>query len=107
MNKKRTTLVSALGSQIGNQLADGSAGANIGTVLSLPAAQRVIVEQAYTDSLRSMWILYVCVGAVGLAMSTLITQQHLSQKHEMTQVGLDASKGSSGASREGAEKEAV
>jgi len=89
MQKKLAALQSALGPQLAAALGGGSAGANTGIVASLPPAQKAVATAAYTDALRTMWILYVCVGAFGLAASLLIGKQTLSKTHEVTKTGLD------------------
>jgi hypothetical protein len=57
MIKKFPTLLAALGPQLATQLSGGSAGANVGLVASLPAAQKEVVRQAFYESLRIMWIM--------------------------------------------------
>jgi len=89
MQKHRAALQAALGPRVADALGGGSAGANTAIVASLPPAQRAVATQAYTDSLRTMWILYVCVGAFGLAASAAIGKQTLSKTHEVTRTGLE------------------
>ena len=92
MKKRQATLAQALGPQIANELGGGSAGANTAVVASLPTAQRNVATDAYTESLRTMWIFYVCIAAVGLLISFTIGKQTLSKKHEVTRTGLDEQK---------------
>ena len=88
MAKRESTLSAALGPQIGSELGGGSAGANTAIVKVLPEAQRVVADQAYTASLREMWIFYVAISAVGLVISLAIGRQTLSKQHEVTKTGL-------------------
>lgn len=88
MQKKRVLLVSALPARIAEQLSGGSAGANTAVVASLPPAQRMVATMAYTDSLRMMWIFYVCIAAAGLAASLFIGKYTLDKKHEVHKTGL-------------------
>ena len=88
MAKRESTLIAALGPQIGSELGGGSAGANTAIVAGLPPLQRVAATQAYTASLREMWIFYVAISAVGLVVSLAIGRQTLSTKHEVTKTGL-------------------
>jgi hypothetical protein len=90
MAAQRSLLVSRLGPQAGNLIADGSAGANIGIFDSLTAGQKLVAQRAYLAALRDMWILYVSVAAVGTAAGFLISKQTLSQHQEEAKVGLDA-----------------
>ncbi|KAL4962823.1 MDR family MFS transporter [Aspergillus stella-maris] len=46
--------------------------ANVDLVASLPMAQRDEVRAAYVNSLRTMWILYTCVAAVGVGASCFL-----------------------------------
>lgn len=89
MQNRLPALQSALGPQVAQALGGGSAGANTAIVASLPPAQKAVATQAYTDSLRTMWILYVCVSAFGLLASAAIGRQTLSKTHEVTRTGLE------------------
>lgn len=90
MAKRQHTLLSALPPSVASQLGGGSAGANTALVGHLPPSQRGIATEAYTQSLRTMWIFYTCVAVVGLAASFAIGKQTLSKTHEVTKTGLDA-----------------
>jgi Major Facilitator Superfamily len=57
MVKKYQTLVDALGSQTADLLNGGNAGASIGIVNALPYAQQVVARKAFSESLRTMWIM--------------------------------------------------
>jgi hypothetical protein len=61
MEQKYQSLVAALGAPTANLLSGGSAGANVGVLNSLPQAERRIAQQAFFESLRTMWIL---VGSI-------------------------------------------
>ncbi len=89
MRDKLRSLQTSLGPEVADALGGGSAGANTATVARLPMAQRAVATQAYTGSLRTMWILYVVVSAFGLAVSLAIGKQVLSSQHEVTKTGLD------------------
>ena len=92
MKKRQSILAQALGSKIANELGGGSAGANTAVVASLPPAQRAVATDAYTQSLRAMWIFYCAIGFVGLLVSLAIGRQILSKQHEVTRTGLDEQK---------------
>ncbi|KAI4121909.1 MAG: hypothetical protein LQ338_006094 [Usnochroma carphineum] len=88
MSKRKDTLAAALPPNIAALLGGGSAGAATEVVQRLPPAQKRVVDQVYTDSLRTLWIFYTAVAAVGLAASLLISRQTLSKTHEVQKQGL-------------------
>ncbi|KAI9647983.1 hypothetical protein NHQ30_002606 [Ciborinia camelliae] len=88
MQKRSADLTKALGSNVASQLSGGSAGASVGIVQALPAAGREVARNAYWESLRIMWIIYVVFAALGLVISFAIGKHVLSKEHETTKVGL-------------------
>ncbi|PVI03722.1 multidrug resistance protein fnx1 [Periconia macrospinosa] len=90
MVSKQPMLVNALGAQTAAQFGGGSAGANVGLIQRLPDKEKAIARQAFSDSLSTMWIMYVCFSACGLVVSTFITKNVLSKQHEETTTGLEA-----------------
>ena len=88
MQKKTSMLVSSLGPETGNAITGGNAGSSTRIVKALPLAQRLIAERAYTDSLRTIWIFYVAIAALGVAVSLLIGKRTLSKTHEAHKTGL-------------------
>ncbi|KAF7852940.1 hypothetical protein EAF04_010817 [Stromatinia cepivora] len=88
MQKKSAELIEALGSSVASELGGGSAGASVDIVKALPASGREVARNAYWESLRIMWIIYVAFAALGLAISFAIGQHVLSKEHEITKVGL-------------------
>jgi len=88
MQKRYPSLVQSLGLETANMLSGGSAGASVGIVKSLPAAQRAIARDAFAGSLRIMWIMYVAFSALGLAVSLGVGSKKLSKEHEVTKTGL-------------------
>ena len=90
MQKKTDPLVKALGPETGNAISGGNAGSSTRVVANLPEAQRLVAQKAYTDSLRTIWIFYVAVSAVGVATSLLISKRVLSKVHQQQKQGLEA-----------------
>ena len=90
MQKQLSTLLASLPASIAHELGGGSAGANTAVVSALPPAQRLAAVEAYTQSLRTMWIFYTCIGALGIAASFCIGKNTLSKSHETTKTGLAA-----------------
>jgi hypothetical protein len=88
MQKRYPALVAALGLQTANALSGGSAGASVGLVKQLPPAQRAIARNAFYQSLRTMWIMYVAFAGLGLLISFFIGNQKLSKEHQVTKTGL-------------------
>lgn len=77
MQTHATTLTSVLGDETAAYFDGSSAEANVGLIASLPVHQRNAVRGAYVASLRSMWILYICVAAVGLLASLMVNKRSL------------------------------
>jgi len=88
MENKSASLEASLGPQLAGVLSGGSAGASVGIVTHLPAAQRSIAQNAFYESLRTMWIVYVVFAGLGLIVSFFIGSNHLSKEHEETKTGL-------------------
>lgn len=90
MAKRASTLRASLPSNIASALSGGSAGASTEIVQHLPAAQKAVANRVYTLSLRTMWIFYVVVAAIGLIASLAIGKRKLSRQHEIQKQGLEA-----------------
>lgn len=88
MHNRQDTLRAALDAPLAAALANGGAGAGTAIVGKLPPAEKAVATRAYTDSLKIMWVFYVCIAAVGLATSFLIQKQTLSKQHEVQKTGL-------------------
>jgi hypothetical protein len=88
MQKRYPSLVAALGKNTANELSGGSAGASVGIVAQLPPAQRAIARDAFFQSLKTMWIMYVAFAALGVVVSLFIGNQKLSKEHQVTKTGL-------------------
>jgi mannitol-specific phosphotransferase system IIBC component len=91
MIAKQPMLQAALGPKA-QAFGGGSAGANVGLIQSLPENEKAIARLAFSDSLSTMWIVYVAFSATGLAVSFLITKNVLTKQHEETKTGLEAEK---------------
>ncbi|KAL9130515.1 MAG: hypothetical protein Q9217_001335 [Psora testacea] len=90
MMAHQAMLQASLPQDVAMRLGGGNAGSSTGLVQSLPKAQRNIVTEAYTESLRTLWIFYVAIAGVGLLASFAIGRQTLSKKHEQYKGGLEA-----------------
>lgn len=92
MVSRQPMLRDALGPQVASAFGGGSAGANVGLIQSLPPKEKAVARQAFSDSLSTMWIMYVVFTGVGLAVSFLITRNVLNKQHEETKTGLEEEK---------------
>lgn len=90
MKRHESSLIAATNQQIGSQLGGGGAGAAATVVKNLPEPGKQVVRAIYVASLRDMWIFYVCLAAVGLAVSLLIQKKTLTKTHEVMKTGLAA-----------------
>ena len=86
---RESTLRSALGPQLASEIGGGGAGAATGIVKSLPEPGRSVATGAYTDSLRTMWIFYVCISACGIVAAAGIGKKKLSKEHQVHKTGLE------------------
>ncbi|KAF2009827.1 multidrug resistance protein fnx1 [Aaosphaeria arxii CBS 175.79] len=85
-------LRSTLPPQVADAFGAGSAGASVGLIKSLPDNEKAVARYAFSKSLSTMWIMYVCFSAAGLAVSLLITKNVLQKQHEETKTGLEEEK---------------
>ncbi|PSK60748.1 hypothetical protein B9Z65_898 [Elsinoe australis] len=92
MRAKQAQIVAAVGQKAGSALSGAGAGANTQLVNTLPEPGREVAQQAFADSLSTMWILYVVLSGVGLLVVPLIGTRELSGKFEETKTGLEAEK---------------
>lgn len=88
MQKRYQTLVDALGRATANLLSGNAAGASIDIVKALPPAERAVAREAFIESLRTMWILYVSFAALGIIISIFVGDYQLSKEHVITKTGL-------------------
>ncbi|KAH7379363.1 major facilitator superfamily-domain-containing protein [Phaeosphaeria sp. MPI-PUGE-AT-0046c] len=92
MKSKQSQLVAVLGPETAARFGGGAAGANVGLIQGLPDNEKYAARKAFSDSLSTMWILYVAFSAVGLCVSFLIGKNVLDKQHEETKTGLEVEK---------------
>ncbi len=90
MQKQYPDLLTQLGPDIAQLLSGSNAASSVGLVAELPDPERQIARNAYFDSLRTMYIMYVAFSALGLAVSPFIGSRTLSKDHTEHKTGLDA-----------------
>ena len=88
MKRREATLIAATNQQIGSQLGGGGAGAATSLVKSLPEPGREVVRAVYVESLREVWIFFVCIAAAGVVVSLFVKKTALSKTHEVRKTGL-------------------
>jgi hypothetical protein len=69
-------------------LSGRNAGANVHLSRSLPPAQALAVKEAFAWSMRNMFIMFTCVGALGVVSSLFVKNTKLSKDHRETITGL-------------------
>ncbi|KAJ9606145.1 hypothetical protein H2200_009106 [Cladophialophora chaetospira] len=89
MDLRRTVLQQAgLSSTILDNLSGKNAGANVNLARSLPPAQELAVKQAFAWSIRNMFIMFTCMGAIAIIASSFVVRTKLSKEHRETVTGL-------------------
>lgn len=79
MQSHTVTVADILEKDPAAKLNSASTETSVNLVASLPIDQHRAVRAAYVVSLRSMWILYTCVAAVGLRSSLLLRKKSLDE----------------------------
>lgn len=70
-------------------LSGGNAAANVMMIGSISdPVQRSAVKHAFSNGMRSIWILYTFISACGLIPSLFITQTALREEHAQTKTGM-------------------
>lgn len=88
MKKQGDTLRAVLSEEQAELFAGNTAEASVFFVRLLDPEQQVVVKEAFYDSLRSVWIVAVVVGAVGLIVTAFVKGMELSRLHEEVRTGL-------------------
>lgn len=88
MADRSRDLYSILPLETATALTGGDAAASANLIQSLSGPQKQVVYDAYTGSLRTVWIFYTALSGVALLLSLLISKQVLSRTHEVYKTGL-------------------
>ena len=89
MTKRQGTLKSVLPANVAAQIGSGGAGSATGIVKNLPEPARHVATGVYVHSLKTMWIFYVAISAVGIGSAALIRRKQLSRTHEIQKHGVE------------------
>lgn len=90
MQSQYPHLLAELGPDTADLLSGKNAASSVGLVDELPEADRVIAQQAYANSLRTMYIMYTIFSAVGLIIALFVGSRTLTKQHEEHKTGLDS-----------------
>jgi len=90
MQSQYPTLLRELGPETAHLLSGKNAASSVGMVAALPEADRVIAQQAYATSLRTMYIMYTVFAAVGLVIALFVGSRRLTKEHQEHKTGLDS-----------------
>ena len=88
MEKQYPELLKQLGPDAANLLSGSNAASSVGLVNTLPDRERQIAREAYFESLRTMYIMYVVFAGVGLLVGFLVGSRKLSKVHTEHKTGL-------------------
>ena len=89
MNLRKSVLAEAgLPPQILEDLSGKNAGANVMVAQTLPPLQKLAVQEAFSWSIRNMFIMFTALGALGLLASCFVRKKKLSKEHRETITGL-------------------
>jgi MFS family permease len=88
LSKKGPELARQLGPQVAARLSGSRLEASTTFVKNLPPAQKLVIDQAITSSMRTMYIFYTVIGVFGLFLSLFISKKALSNVHEKSRTGL-------------------
>lgn len=89
LTKRQPQIERSLGPELAGQFAGSSFGSTIDELQRLSPEQRQVLNQAYADSLSTMWIFYVAFAALLIVVSLFITKVELSREHEKTKTGVE------------------
>ncbi|KAK4156173.1 major facilitator superfamily domain-containing protein [Chaetomidium leptoderma] len=92
MEKQYPRLVKEVGPDVANLLSGSNAASSVGLVGQLPGQQRQVAREAYFESLRTMYIMYVAFAGFGLLVSFLVGSRKLSNDHTEHKTGLNQMK---------------
>jgi hypothetical protein len=88
ISARRSELSAVLPPSLVDELSGGAVGGARGIVNALPDAQKSVVRIVYTESLKTLWIFYVCIAFLGLATCFLLKKKVLSKTHNERKTGL-------------------
>jgi len=92
-NRAQSLRAADLSADVIGKLSGGDAAANVFLIKTVSDLhQKLIIKEAFTWSIRNMWILYTCVSACGIVASAFIAKRALSKDHVETKTGIPEQK---------------
>jgi len=88
----KTTLNAELGQEVAAQLKGTNLGASVEVIKTLTPMQQVYAKSAFWDSLKDMFVMYVCFAGVGVLVGFMVRGYKLDSGHEVTTTGLKTAK---------------
>ncbi|KAK3990009.1 major facilitator superfamily domain-containing protein [Cladorrhinum sp. PSN332] len=92
MQEQYPRLLAELGPEAANLLSGHNAASSVGMVQQLPEQDQDVAHQAYFESIRTMYVMYVVFAGVGTLVSLLVGSRTLSKDHQEHKTGLQAMK---------------
>lgn len=86
--RSSTLSQTGLPASVVEDLSGKNAGANVMVGQTLPPAQAFAVKAAFAWSIRNMFIMFTCLGFLGIIASLFVKQNKLSRDHRETITGL-------------------
>jgi MFS family permease len=89
MEQKGQALAAALGDSAAKMFSGAAAGANVLVVRTFPAAQRVVLQKAFQESIRDIWYWSVGLAACLIIATAFVPFKPLRTQHTVIKTGLD------------------
>jgi MFS family permease len=88
MDAQQASLSAALGPTTASLFSGSNAQANVLFINTLSALDQQIVVEAFWLSIRDIWLVTVCIAALGLFVCLLIKRKELGRQHVEVKTGL-------------------
>ncbi|KAJ6442884.1 multidrug resistance protein fnx1 [Purpureocillium lavendulum] len=88
MQDQRDALVPQIGERLATLFGSENAAGSVDIVRSLPSTEKAVVQDAYWNALKYMYVLYCCTSFLGFLISFGIKQKALSSTHTEHKTGL-------------------
>ncbi|KAF2965315.1 hypothetical protein GQX73_g8276 [Xylaria multiplex] len=92
MTAANPALVTQIGAELGRQFNGDQATAKVEAINELPDQQQGVVRQAYFNSLRDVWVMYVAFAGLSLLFNVFVRTHHLSTENKGAVLGADREK---------------
>lgn len=89
MSQQSGRIREVFSSDMAKEIIGGEASTALTLIPTLPDNQRKVMNEIYTNAIRTEWIFYTALAGVALLLSVLISKQVLSKEHKLHKTGLD------------------